>query len=109
MNEHEQRAHRSVTQALDKRLTDAETLIMALDKRQTDLTEAVSEDLMRLKSAGENSYFEERQDREAAILTLSQQVADLQAWRARTYRQKARDFFRIMNPWTTAKSSSPLP
>ena len=99
MNAHEQRTHRSVTQALDKRVGDAETLITALDARLMDLTAAVEKDLLLLKSANENSYFEERNERQSAVLMLSAQIADIQAWRARTYRQRVRDFFKTLTTW----------
>lgn len=109
MNDKEQRHHRSVTQAIGKRIDDAEVLILELDKRQVELTQAVHKDIVLLKDTTETSFFVERTDRDAAIHALSQQIVALQTWQTRTYGYRLRMLWLRLREfliirWTMIKS-----
>lgn len=101
MNSQEQKTHRTVTEALDKRLTDVETVVAALDDRVSDVVRTTLTSL-REERANRFSLADELrtaigQERTHRLQLAEQQRAYVDrgdkphdAFRARTWRERWR-------------------
>jgi len=101
VNGKEQSTHRTITHALDRRLTDVEALFTVLDQRQVDLTRTTADDLQRLKISLETLYATEVVERQQGIhdvmelyqKLLVRQIA-FESYMGRSVWKRLRDWWR---------------
>ena len=85
MNSTEQKHHRTVTQNLDKRLTDVEEIAGELGARQQDMLAALKHDLATVTDATNRSFEQERKLTDMEVAKLRNEIRQLRAWQISTW------------------------